>query len=180
MTGPTVEATGELAGVPDCLQRLWTPHRMVYIDSHHDDQTGEPVCPFCAGPAKSDAEALIAHRGVVAYCVLNLFPYNPGHLLICPYRHVADYTDLTPAEVGEVAELTRQAMTVLRRVSRPDGFNLGINQGAVAGAGVAAHFHQHIVPRWSGDANFFPVIAQTKALPQILGDTRRLLAEAWA
>jgi len=152
---------------------------MVYIDAHHEPPPDNPVCPFCAGPTKTDAEALIVHRGVVAFGVLNLFPYNPGHLLICPYRHVADYTELTPEEVAEVADLTRQAMAVLRRVSGPDGFNLGINQGAVAGAGVAAHFHQHVVPRWAGDANFFPIIAQTKALPQVLADTRDLLAEAW-
>lgn len=152
---------------------------MVYIDSHHDGQAGPAACPFCVGGAKADDDALIVRRGQVAFVVLNLFPYNPGHLLVCPYRHVADYTDLTPNEVAEVAELSRQAMTVLRRVSHPDGFNLGINQGGVAGAGVAAHFHQHVVPRWSGDANFFPIIAQTKALPQVLGETRRLLAEAW-
>ena len=180
MTEPTAEPSGEFVALPDGLQRLWTPHRMAYIDSHHDLPAGPPVCPFCAAPAKPDAEALIVARGRTAYCVLNLFPYNPGHLLVCPYRHVADYTDLTAGEVAEVAELTRRAMTVLRRVSHPDGFNLGINQGAVAGAGVADHFHQHIVPRWAGDANFFPVVAQTKALPQLLGDTCRLVTEAWA
>ena len=127
-----------------------------------------------------DAASLIVHRGQTAFVILNLYPYNPGHLLVCTYRHVADYTDLSADEVGEVADLTRQSMRVIRAVSAPAGFNLGINQGSVAGAGVADHFHQHVVPRWLGDANFFPVVAQTKAIPQLLDDTRRLLAQSWS
>ena len=97
---------------------------------------------------------------------------------MCPYRHVADYTDLTDDEAREVAELTQQAMRALRTVSKPHGFNLGMNQGDVAGAGIAMHLHQHVVPRWQGDMNFMPVVAQTRALPQLLGDARTLLAEA--
>jgi len=111
--------------------------------------------------------------------VLNLYPYNPGHLMVCPYRHVADYTDLDPAETIEVAEFTQTAMRVIRAVSSPHGFNLGMNQGAVAGAGIAAHLHQHVVPRWGGDTNFMPVVGRTKVLPQVLLDTRQLLADAW-
>lgn len=118
-------------------------------------------------------------RGQNAYVVLNLYPYNSGHLLVCPYRHVADYTDLTDAEVIEVAELTRKAMTVIRAVSGPQGFNLGMNQGEIAGAGIAAHLHQHVVPRWPGDANFLPIVGQTKALPQLLSQTQQLLSQAW-
>jgi ATP adenylyltransferase len=152
---------------------------MAYIDSHRETAPAAPECPFCAAPAKSDADGLIVTRGETAYVLLNLFPYNAGHLLVCPYRHVADYTDLTEAEVLEVAELTRRAMRVLRHVKGPDGFNLGMNQGAAAGAGVAAHLHQHVVPRWSGDANFFPIVGQTKAVAELLADTRAALAEAW-
>jgi ATP adenylyltransferase len=111
--------------------------------------------------------------------VLNLYPYNPGHLMVLPYRHVPDYTDVTGAETRELAEFTQQAMRVIRAVSAPHGFNIGMNQGAVAGAGIAAHLHQHLVPRWGGDANFMPVVAQTKVLPQLLGQTRELLANAW-
>lgn len=167
-------------GEPDGLERLWTPHRMVYIggqDKPADATPGE--CPFCAVPARSDEDGLVVARGEHAYVVLNLYPYNAGHLLVCPYRHVADYTDLTSDEVVEVAELTRTAMTVVRAVSAPHGFNLGMNQGAVAGAGIAAHLHQHVVPRWAGDANFLPVVGRTKALPQLLSQTRELFAAAW-
>lgn len=122
---------------------------------------------------------MVVARGEYAYVVMNLFPYSPGHLLVCPYRHVADYPDLTADETREVAELTQRAMRVIRRVSGAGGFNLGMNQGDVAGAGIGMHLHQHIVPRWSGDMNFMPIIARTRALPQLLGDTRALLADAW-
>ncbi|MFT3862149.1 HIT family protein [Micropruina sp.] len=175
-----VESDGERPGAPDAFQRLWTPHRMVYIGGENkpaDDTAGQ--CPFCLAPQRDDADALIVRRGRVAYVVLNLYPYSPGHLLICPYRHISDYTEVTDAELHEIAALTRRAMTVIRSVSKPAGFNLGINQGEVAGAGIAAHLHQHVVPRWLGDANFLPVVAQTKALPQLLADTRALLADAW-
>ncbi len=111
--------------------------------------------------------------------MLNLFPYNPGHLLVCPYRHVADYTDITPDETREIAELTQTAMHTLRAVARPTGFNLGMNQGATGGAGIAAHLHQHVVPRWGGDGNFFPIIAQTKAITQTLDEVRTQLSAAW-
>src|SRR5699024_7703444 len=132
---PRIEDARGFAGVPDDTQRLWTPHRMAYIggenkpEDPHDDQQ----CPFCAGPRRSDEDALIVHRGDSAYVILNLYPYNSGHLLVCPYRHVSDYTDLDEAEVLEVAELTRTAMRVVREVSAPAGFNLGMNQGALAG-----------------------------------------------
>jgi ATP adenylyltransferase len=111
--------------------------------------------------------------------LLNLFPYNSGHLLVVPYRHVALYDDASEAEVAEIAALTQTAMRVVRETSHADGFNIGMNQGAIAGAGIAAHLHQHIVPRWAGDANFFPIVAQTRTLPTLLGDVRAELAAAW-
>ncbi|NUR96256.1 MAG: HIT domain-containing protein [Kribbellaceae bacterium] len=168
-------------GVPDPFLRLWTPHRMAYIEgeikpSSPDAGSG---CPFCRIPSLPDTDALIVHRGEAAYAVLNLYPYNPGHLMVVPYRHVADYTELTDAEVRDVADLTRQAMQAIRTVSAAHGFNIGMNQGEIAGAGIAAHLHQHVVPRWSGDMNFMPVIANTKVLPQLLPDTRALLAKNW-
>lgn len=169
--------SSEFAGVPDGFQRLWTPHRMAYIQAGADAMRA--ACPFCAAPGKSDADGLIVHRGTSAYVLLNLFPYNSGHLLVCPYRHTATYDQATAEETQEIAELTQTAMRVLRTVSRCDGFNIGMNQGAVAGAGVDEHLHQHVVPRWASDANFFPIIARTKALPQLLGDVRETLAAAW-
>ncbi len=175
------ETADEFPGEPDGFERLWTPHRMVYLQGEEKPKSDAGSdCPFCRAPQRSDEDGLIVYRGEQAYAVLNLFPYNPGHVLICPYRHIAGYPDLTTAEMVEVAELSRQAMRVLAKVAGPHGFNLGLNQGAVAGAGIAAHLHQHVVPRWGGDANFLPVIARTKALPQLLSETRRLLAEAWA
>lgn len=166
-----------LAGVPDSFQRLWTPHRMAYIGQGPTRE--EHGCPFCEAPSRSDEDALIVHRGEHAYALLNLFPYNSGHLLVCPYRHVALYDETTEAETLEIATITQTAMRVVRSVTSNDGFNLGMNQGRVAGAGIAAHLHQHVVPRWAEDANFLPIIARTKALPQLLGDMRRDLAEAW-
>lgn len=175
---PEMEDPGLLPGVPDAFQRLWTPHRMVYIKGEGKPQHhGE--CPFCMSPARPDDEGLVVARGEHAFVVMNLYPYAPGHLLVCPYRHVADYPDLTQDEALEVALLTQRAMRVIRRVSGPAGFNLGMNQGEVAGAGIGMHLHQHIVPRWKGDMNFLPIIAHTRALPQLLEDARALLADAW-
>ncbi|MBG0568313.1 HIT family protein [Actinoplanes aureus] len=136
-------------------------------------------CPFCTAPGLPDADSLVVARGELVYAVLNLYPYNPGHLLICPYRHVADYADLTEPETAEVAAFTRTAMRVIRSTSSPHGFNIGMNQGSIAGAGIAAHLHQHVVPRWGGDANFMPVIGRTKVVPQLLTDTRDLFTKAW-
>lgn len=178
----SLEDSREFAGVPDGFQRLWTPYRMAYIEgneSRRPDEATVDECPFCSAPTLSDEEALIVYRGRTCFVLLNLFPYNSGHLLVCPYRHVGDYTDLTSGERAEFGELTAQGMRVERAVSRPHGFNLGMNQGAVAGAGIAAHLHQHVVPRWAGDANFFPIIARTKALPELLGEAHAKLSRAW-
>jgi ATP adenylyltransferase len=167
-------------GEADGLERLWTPYRMAYIrgeNKPNDDSAGE--CPFCRIPTLTDEAGLVVRRGERAYVVLNLYPYAPGHLMVCPYRHVADYTDTTQVEAVEIADLTKAALRTLRSVSHAEGFNVGMNQGAAGGAGIAAHLHQHVVPRWVGDQNFMPVIGHTKTLPQLLQETRRLLAEAW-
>jgi ATP adenylyltransferase len=170
------------AGVPDELERLWTPHRMAYIRGQNkpaDDEAGEQ-CPFCRIPTLDDAEALIIHRGELSFVVLNLYPYSPGHLMVCPFRHVADYTDLSRDETLELADFTQRAMRTIRDVSAAHGFNIGMNQGSVAGAGIAAHLHQHVVPRWAGDQNFMPIIGRTRTLPELMSQTRDLLAAAWA
>ncbi|MGH3470659.1 MAG: HIT family protein [Nocardioidaceae bacterium] len=165
---------------PDGIERLWTPHRMPYIEGENrPGSEGAGDCPFCRIPTLSDDKGLVVQRGEHAFAVLNLYPYSPGHLMICPYRHVADYPELGDAESAEVAALTQQAMTTIRAVSGAHGFNIGMNQGAVAGAGIAAHLHQHVVPRWAGDNNFMAVVGQTRVLPQILTDTRTLLADGW-
>lgn len=166
------------SGMQDNYQRLWTPHRLVYL--REGQQPPDEECPFCLGPHKSDEDALIVHRGKSCFVLLNLFPYNTGHLLVCPYRHVAMYDDATAEEIAEIGELTQKAMRVLRKQMNAVGFNIGMNQGELAGAGIAGHLHQHIVPRWKHDANFFPIIAQTKALPILLGEVRESVSAAWA
>ncbi len=178
---PGVDPAEIFAGDPDSFGRLWTPHRMAYIKGenkpNHDDAGDE--CPFCAAPGRGDEEGLVVARGEQVYAVLNLYPYTSGHLMSVPYRHVADYPELTPDETLELAEFTQRAMQVIRKVMGPHGFNLGINQGNVAGAGIAAHLHQHVVPRWGGDTNFMPIVARTRVLPQLLSEARALLADAW-
>ena len=140
---------------------------------------GKSGCAFCEIVDMSDADGLVVARGDTVYAVLNLYPYNAGHVMVVPYRHVADFTDLKDDETAELSAFTARSMTVLREVSNAQGFNIGMNQGHVAGAGIAEHLHQHIVPRWGGDTNFMPVVGQTKVLPQLLADTRTLLADAW-
>ena len=168
------------AGMPDGWQRLWAPHRLEYLRGENRPLEGNQVqCPFCRTPTLNDEEGLIVHRGQTAYVVMNLYPYNAGHLLVCTFRHVAELPELTESERNEVQALTVQSMKVLRKVSNAVGFNIGINQGEVSGAGIAEHFHQHIVPRWRGDANFMPIIGKTKVLPQLLNLTREEISAAW-
>ena len=179
--GPAEREPQKGVGTPDGFRRLWMPHRMAYIKGEGKPSgpgSGEG-CPFCLINELSDTEGLVVARGTTVYAVLNLYPYNSGHLMICPLRHVADYTDLTVDETAELAAFTQRAMRTLRAVMGPHGFNLGMNQGVVAGAGIAAHLHQHVVPRWGGDANFMPVVGHTKVLPQLLAETRDMLAESW-
>src|SRR5688500_5415208 len=178
MSDETLRQDG--VGSADDLHRLWTPHRMAYIrgaDKPVDAAAAE--CPFCRIPKLPDDDGLVVRRGELTYAVLNLYPYSPGHLLICPYRHIADLTELVDDELAALGALTQDAMRVLRAASAPHGFNLGINQGAAAGAGIAAHLHQHVVPRWAGDANFLPVVGQTKALPQLLDQTWEVVRSSW-
>jgi len=169
------------AGEPDAIERLWSPHRMAYIRGEGKPAGGGDGedCPFCRAPRLPDADGLVVARGELVYAVLNLYPYNSGHLMLVPYRHVADYTDLAAGETAELAAFTQRAMRTMRAASGAHGFNIGMNQGSVAGAGIAAHLHQHVVPRWGGDTNFMPVVGRTKVLPELLADTRALLAAAW-
>ena len=163
-------------GAADAFARLYTPHRMAYIKG--EGKTGG--CPFCEIPALTDEQGLVVARGELAYAVLNLYPYNAGHLMLVPFRHVAGYDDLTGDEAAEIAGLTQRALRALRHATGAHGFNVGMNLGVVGGAGIAAHLHQHVVPRWGGDTNFMPVVGLTRVLPQLLSDTRALLAAAWS
>jgi ATP adenylyltransferase len=167
-------------GDPDAFQRMWTPHRMAYIRGADQPAGDDDTCPFCRIPTLSDEDGLIVARGHLTYVVLNLYPYNPGHLMVCPYRHVPMYTDVDADEVAEMGAFTQRAMRTLRSVSGAHGFNIGMNQGTIGGAGIADHLHQHVVPRWGGDTNFMPVVGTVKVLPQLLSETRELLAAAWS
>ena len=173
--GP-IEGVGE----PDRLQRLWAPHRMAYVTG--EDGTGrtdDGGCPFCRIPTLDDREGLVLARGETVYAVLNLHPYNPGHLMVVPFRHVAGLDELTEQESLELTVFTRKAVDAVRTASSPHGFNVGLNLGHVAGGSLADHLHQHVVPRWGGDANFITVLAGTKVIPALLAETRDLVAAAW-
>jgi ATP adenylyltransferase len=154
---------------------------MAYVngaESRHE----QPVtsCPLCDVPERNDEEALILCRGRHAYVVLNRYPYNNGHLMVVPFRHLADYAELTARESLEMCRLTRQAVKVLRTLIGAQGFNIGMNLGETGGAGIADHLHQHVVPRWQSDTNFMPVLGRTAVLPQLLEETWATLAQGWA
>jgi len=156
------------------MERLWRPWRMAYIKGDERHSTCF-LCDAARAPAADDEKNLVVARGDVAFVILNLYPYNTGHLMIAPYRHVGDLDDLTHEETDEVWSLTRRAVKAHRETSQPHGFNIGINLGEVAGAGIPGHFHLHVVPRWGGDTNFMPVTAETKVLPEMLEETYRRL-----
>ena len=156
-------------------RQLWAPWRLEYVGSA-DEQDG---CIFCKALAAADEESLVVHRGEAAFVLLNRFPYASGHLMVAPARHVGELGDLEDAEVLEVHRLASQGLGALAETYKPQGFNLGWNLGRIAGAGVTDHVHLHVVPRWAGDTNFMPVLADTKVLPEHLAETRSKLASAW-
>ncbi len=169
------------AGEPDHLQRLWTPHRMTYIaESPVRRSDSESARPFTDIPKLSDEDGLMVARGELVYVVLNLYPYNPGHLMVVPYRRVSELEDLTEAESAELMACTQKAIRVIKSVSNPMGFNVGLNLGQVSGGSLAEHLHMHVVPRWIGDANFITIIGGAKIVPQLLRETRELLSTEWA
>ena len=163
---------------PSNIERLWAPHRADYLDNQAGTFSQEN-CPFCLESTGQVDDALVIHRGQNAFAVLNKFPCSTGYLLICTNRHVALYDELTADETAEVSDLTKQAMVSLRKVTKAQGFNIGMNQGLVSGAGIAGHLHQHVVPRWPADSNFMPIIGHTKVMPELLVDTRAKLLEVW-
>ena len=160
------------AGEPDRLERLWAPYRMAYIAKRSKD-------PFVEAPQGSDEDGLIIARGKSVYALLNLFPYNAGHLMVVPYRKESQLENLTQEESQELMAFAQKAVRVLKRVSRPEAINVGLNLGRASGGSVGDHLHLHVVPRWPGDSNFMTVLDGTKVLPQLLQETRRVLAEGW-
>ncbi|MBX5449456.1 HIT family protein [Thermogemmatispora sp.] len=162
------------------MENLWAPWRMAYI-TPKDEQAKSDECIFCSKPAaQDDARNHIVYRGERCFMMLNLYPYNNGHLMIAPYRHVPSITELEAETLGDLMAQAQLALRALRKLMAPDGFNLGINEGKVAGAGFAGHVHLHIVPRWLGDTNFMPVIADVKVIPEHLDNVYRQLKETLA
>ncbi len=152
------------------MHQLWAPWRMTYIANADE----APACIFCTKPQSSpeqDREQLILHRGKLSFVMMNLYPYNSGHLLIAPYAHLSSLALLPVDVTAEMMLLAQRCETAIRAALNPDGFNLGINEGKVAGAGFADHVHLHIVPRWNGDTNFMPVIGAVKVMPEFLEQT---------
>ncbi|MDO4908398.1 MAG: HIT domain-containing protein [Corynebacterium sp.] len=178
MKEPEYTDTG--IGTPDRLERLWAPYRMNYIAKGAQTEEGpKDGDPFLRVPKMSDREGLIVARAKTCYVVLNLYPYNPGHLLVVPFRQVAELEDLTQEESQEIFALAQACIRVIKHVSAPHAFNVGFNLGKPSGGSVGEHLHMHIVPRWTGDANFMTIIDGVKVLPQKLRDTRELLAQGW-
>jgi ATP adenylyltransferase len=149
------------------MEQIWAPWRIEYIEMEK-----AKGCILCDKPKENnDAPNYILYRGKKNFVILNSYPYNPGHLMVAPYRHVASLEELTNEELSEHFEIVSRSLKVLRRVFNPGGFNIGINMGKVAGAGIDDHIHTHIVPRWPGDTNFMPVIADVRVLPEALAET---------
>ena len=160
-------------------QRIWAPWRLAYVTDASKDS--EQECIFCAKPAEDDDAAnLIVHRGERCFVILNLFPYTNGHLMVAPYEHIGSLAELSAETTAEMMALVQRGIRVLEQQYAPHGFNVGFNQGRVAGAGIEHHVHMHLVPRWGGDTNFMPVIGNTDVLPQSLADSWRELKEAFA
>ena len=165
----------------DRLQLLWAPYRMTYIaEARAEPAEGMTGEPFLDIPRMRDEDGLVVARGEHVYVVLNLYTYNPGDFMVVPYRKVANLEDLDADESREFMSYTQHLIRVIKSVSAPDSFNVGLNLGGAAGGSLSDHLHQHVVPRWIGDANFITVTSGTKVLPQLLRHTRELLAEAWS
>ncbi len=157
------------------MKHLWSPWRMRYINEFKKDG-----CVFCAALQQEDgSENLIVARGERAFVIMNAYPYTSGHLMVLPYQHAPDLSDLDSETRAEMFELVTKASQVLREIYSPEGFNIGINMGEAAGAGIEEHIHIHVVPRWMGDTNFMTAVGQTRVLPEALEETFRRVKDAW-
>lgn len=160
------------------MKQLWAPWRMTYLKCK--DELAESDCVFCVGDkSEQDVSRLVLCRGRTAFVMMNKYPYTNGHLLIAPYRHISDIADLTEEEAAEMHRLLVISRKALQQAVMPQGFNIGMNLGKIAGAGIADHLHMHLVPRWMGDTNFMPVFADVRVIPQHLEETYSLLAEGF-
>jgi ATP adenylyltransferase len=157
------------------VEQLWAPWRLEYIRSADE----QPGCVFCRAAELPDEEGLVVHRSELAFVMLNKYPYAGGHLLVAPFRHLGELGELTSEEALDIHRRVSVSLGVLAQVMRPQGFNLGWNLGRIAGAGVTDHVHEHVVPRWAGDTNFMPVLADVRVMPEALQETRRKLVAAW-
>jgi ATP adenylyltransferase len=163
------------SNLSEIVEQLWAPWRLEYI-GRADEQQG---CVFCRAVEGDDEEGLVVYRGREAFALLNRYPYASGHLMVAPYRHVGDFSELVDSEALEIHRLASQGIGALAQLYTPQGYNVGWNLGRVAGAGIIDHVHLHLVPRWLGDTNFMPVLADVKVMPEHLVETRRKLADAW-
>ncbi|RMF33521.1 MAG: HIT domain-containing protein [Chlorobiota bacterium] len=163
------------------MKQLWSPWRSQYIESlSHDGLSADCfLCAAAQAPPEQDADNLVVHRGALCFVIMNRYPYNSGHLLVAPYRHVGDLAELAEHEAHALIETVQEAIRVLRRTHAPHGFNVGTNLGRTAGAGLPDHIHIHIVPRWNGDTNFMPILAEVKVISEFLSHEQRKLAEAF-
>ncbi|HEY6508020.1 MAG TPA: HIT domain-containing protein [Vicinamibacterales bacterium] len=160
------------------MDQLWSPWRLPYVKGVIEARPAVS-CVFCHAPTEPQESSLVLHRGDHGFVILNRYPYNNGHLMVLPYRHVPSLTDLTPAELHEVADLTQRSEAVLTKAYAPHGINVGINLGLSAGAGLREHLHVHLVPRWTGDTNFMSVVGETRVLSEELSATVARLRPLW-
>ncbi len=163
------------------MEVMWAPWRLSYIKetTKGENRDGCFICKSVNESPEKDVENLLLHKGKYSLVILNRYPYNTGHLMVCPVRHTGDFTSLRKEELEEIDETLKKALKVLKRAFNPEGFNLGLNLGKVSGGSVDTHIHYHVVPRWLGDTNFMPVISGVKVIPQSLSETYSILKELW-
>jgi ATP adenylyltransferase len=161
------------------MDRLWAPWRAKYIESFSNEESKEKECLFCEKAKSNDDEKnLVLFRGETCYIIMNLFPYNSGHIMVVPYKHTSSFSSLTEEEMLELMKVIKKGISALEIALKPHGFNIGVNLGRVSGAGIEDHIHFHIVPRWNGDTNFMPVISETKVISELLSDTYKKIKSA--
>ncbi len=163
------------------MEIIWAPWRLSYIKeaTKGENREGCFICKAASESPEKDEENLLLYKGKYSLAILNKYPYNTGHLMVCPLRHTGEFTSLRKEELEEIDQTLKKALIVLKRAFNPDGFNIGLNLGKVSGGSVDTHIHYHVVPRWMGDTNFMPVISGVKVIPQSLSETYSILKNLW-